>query len=92
MSCFFKLSNRSVDETVNKRPLNVLRSMVGKKVFLRLKNDHSVYRGMLLNVDTQMNLIMGGTMEYEGDREAVNFNLVLVRGSNILFVGRSEEI
>jgi len=86
------LNSQSVGETVNKRPLNVLRSMVGKKVFLRLKNDHSVYRGMLLNVDAQMNLIMGGTMEYEGDREAVNFNLVLVRGSNILFVGRSEEI
>lgn len=89
---FLKLNNQSVGETVNKRPLNVLRSMVGKKVFLRLKNDHSVYRGMLLNVDTQMNLITSGTIEYERDREAVNFNLVLVRGSNILFVGRSEEI
>jgi len=86
------LSNRSMDEAVNKRPLTVLRSMVGKKVFLRLKNDHSVYKGMLLNVDAQMNLIMSGTMEYEGDRETVNFNLVLVRGSNILFVGKSEEI
>jgi len=89
---FLTLNSRSVDETVNKRPLNILRSMVGKKIFLRLKSDHSIYRGMLLNVDTQMNLIMGGTIEYEGDREAINFNLVLVRGSNILFVGRSEEI
>lgn len=89
---FLTLNSRSVEETVNKRPLNVLRSMVGKKVFLKLKNDHSVYRGMLLNVDMQMNLIIGGTMEYEGDREAVNFNLVLVRGSNILFIGRFDEI
>lgn len=86
------MNNQSVGEVVNKRPLNVLRSMVGKKVFIRLKNDHSVYRGMLLKVDAQMNLVMSGTMEYEGDKETVNFNLVLVRGSSILFVGRSEGI
>jgi small nuclear ribonucleoprotein (snRNP)-like protein len=77
---------------MNKRPLMVLRNMVGKKIMLRLKNDHSVYKGSLLNVDVQMNLIMGGTMEYDGEKEAVNFNLVLIRGSNILYIGRAEEI
>ena len=70
----------------------MLKSMVGKKVFLRLKNDHSVYKGELLNVDAQMNLIMGGTVEYEGGREVVNFDLILVRGSNILFVGKADEL
>lgn len=77
---------------MNKRPLIVLRNMVGKKILLKLKNDHSVYKGNLLNVDVQMNLIMGGTMEYDGEKEAVNFNLVLIRGSNILYIGRAEEI
>ncbi|MEM2941509.1 MAG: LSM domain-containing protein [Thermoproteota archaeon] len=86
------MAGQSTEETVNKRPLMVLRNMVGKKVLLKLKNDHSVYKGNLLNVDVQMNLIMGGTMEYDGEKEAVNFNLVLIRGSNILYIGRAEEI
>lgn len=86
------MTGQSAEETVNKRPLTVLRNMVSKKIFLRLKNDHSVYKGSLLNVDVQMNLIMGKTMEYDGEKETVNFNLVLVRGSNILFIGRAEEI
>jgi small nuclear ribonucleoprotein (snRNP)-like protein len=81
-----------MQEAVNKRPLMVLRSMVGKKIFLRLKNDHSIYKGRLLNVDVQMNLIMDGTMEYEGDKEAVNFDLILVRGSNVLFIGKADEL
>lgn len=89
---FLRLAGQSTEETVNKRPLMVLRNMVGKKVLLKLKNDHSVYKGNLLNVDVQMNLIMGGTMEYDGEKEAVNFNLVLIRGSNILYIGRAEEI
>ncbi|MEM1557720.1 MAG: LSM domain-containing protein [Thermoproteota archaeon] len=86
------MAGQSVQEAVNKRPLMVLRNMVGKNVFLRLKNDHSIYKGKLLNVDVQMNLIMGGTMEYEGGRETVKFDLVLVRGSNILFVGKADDI
>jgi small nuclear ribonucleoprotein (snRNP)-like protein len=86
------LAGQSVQEAVNKRPLIVLRNMVGKNVFLRLKNDHSVYKGKLLNVDVQMNLIMGGTMEYEGSKEVVKFDLVLVRGSNVLFIGKAEEL
>lgn len=89
---FLRLTGQSTEEAVNKRPLMVLRNMVGKKVLLRLKNDHSVYKGSLLNVDVQMNLIMGGTMEYDGEKETVNFNLVLVRGSNILYIGRAEKI
>ncbi|MGQ9478981.1 MAG: LSM domain-containing protein [Thermoproteota archaeon] len=86
------MAGQSVEEAVNKRPLTFLRSLVGKKVFIRLKNDHSIYRGNLLNVDAQMNLIIDKTIEYEGDKEAVNFNLVLIRGSNILFIGKAEEI
>lgn len=86
------MAGQSVQEAVNKRPLIVLRNMVGKNVFLRLKNDHSVYKGKLLNVDVQMNLIMGGTMEYEGSKEVVKFDLVLVRGSNVLFIGKAEEL
>jgi len=89
---FSRLNNQSVQKTVNKRPLLVLKSMVGKNVFLRLKNDHSIYKGKLLSVDVQMNLILGGTMEYDSGKEAVNFDLVLVRGSNILFVGKADEI
>ncbi|MGQ9596610.1 MAG: LSM domain-containing protein [Thermoproteota archaeon] len=77
---------------VNKRPLMVLRGMVGKRIFLRLKSDHSTYRGELLSADVQMNLIMRGTVEYEGNREVVNFDIVLIRGSNILFVGKDEGI
>jgi len=86
------LAGQSVQEAVNKRPLIVLKNMVGKNVFLRLKNDHSVYKGKLLNVDVQMNLIMGGTMEYEGGKEIVKFDLVLVRGSNILFIGKADDL
>ncbi|MEM2087512.1 MAG: LSM domain-containing protein [Thermoproteota archaeon] len=86
------MAGQGTEETANKRPLMVLRNMVGKKILLRLKNDHSVYKGSLLNVDVQMNLIMGGTMEYDGEKETVNFNLVLIRGSNILYIGRAEEI
>lgn len=89
---FSELAGQSVQEAVNKRPLLVLKSMIGKNVFLRLKNDHSIYKGRLLNVDVQMNLIMSGTMEYEGDKEVVNFDLVLVRGSNILFVGKTDDL
>ncbi len=86
------MAGQSVQEAVNKRPLIVLKNMVGKNVFLRLKNDHSVYKGKLLNVDVQMNLIMGGTMEYEGGKEIVKFDLVLVRGSNILFIGKADDL
>ncbi|MBO3770144.1 MAG: LSM domain-containing protein [Thermoproteota archaeon] len=86
------MAGQSVQEAVNKRPLLVLRSMIGKNVFLRLKNDHSIYKGKLLNVDAQMNIIMGGTMEYEGGKEVVNFDLILVRGSNVLFVGKADDL
>ncbi|MBO3839858.1 MAG: LSM domain-containing protein [Thermoproteota archaeon] len=86
------MAGQSVQETVNKRPLIVLRNMVGKNVFLRLKNDRSVYKGKLLNVDVQMNLIMSGTMEYEDSKEVVKFDLVLVRGSNILFIGKADDL
>jgi small nuclear ribonucleoprotein (snRNP)-like protein len=73
------------EEILNKRPANVLRSFLGKKACVRLKNDFS-YKGQLENIDPQMNMILKQTVEYRKDEETINFGTVLIRGNNVLFI------
>lgn len=73
-------------ETQNKKPIQALRSLVGKQVVIRLKNDLG-YTGQLERMDMQMNLILTGAVEYEHDKEVSNLGRVIIRGNNILYVG-----
>ena len=74
-----------IEQTFNKRPIYVLKGFLGKKSYIRLKNDYS-YRGILETVDPQMNMTLKQAIEYKKDEETVNFGTVLIRGNNVLFV------
>ena len=80
------MSEPKPKETQNKKPLQMLRSLVGKQVTIRLKNDLS-YVGLLEKMDVQMNLILTGSVEYDRDKEVSNLGRVIIRGNNILYIG-----
>ena len=75
----------------NKKPLQVLKKLTGKHVYVKLKSDLA-YSGQLDKIDMQMNLIILGAVEYERDREISNLGRVIIRGNNILYVNSLEPI
>jgi|YelNatPaOPRAMG01_1025707.scaffolds.fasta_scaffold51952_1 small nuclear ribonucleoprotein len=74
-----------VGQVINRRPMNVLRSFLGKRTCVRLKND-CAYKGLLETIDAQMNMILREAVEYKKDEETANFGTVLIRGNNVLFI------
>jgi len=69
----------------NRKPLQVLRGMVGKQVMVKLKSDLG-YTGQLEKMDVQMNLILTGSVEHDRSKEVSNLGTVIIRGNNILYV------
>lgn len=79
------MSELKPKDTQNKKPLQILRGMVGKQVVVKLKNDLG-YIGQLEKVDLQMNLILTGAVEHDRNKEVSNLGRVIIRGNNILYV------
>jgi len=69
----------------NKKPLNVLQKTIGKKVSIRLKNDHE-YKGKMLNIDQYMNVILTDAEEYIDGKISANYGKLVIRGNNVLFI------
>jgi small nuclear ribonucleoprotein len=79
------LSETKQKDNQNRKPLQVLRGMVGKQVLVKLKSDLG-YTGQLEKMDVQMNLILTSSVEYDGNKEVSNLGRVIIRGNNILYV------
>lgn len=65
--------------------------MVGKQIYVRLKSDLA-YSGSLDKIDMQMNLMMSGAIEYNGDKATCNLGKIIIRGNNIIYVNLLEPI
>lgn len=79
------MSETKQKDNQNRKPLQVLRGMVGKQVLVKLKSDLG-YTGQLEKMDVQMNLILTSSVEYDGNKEVSNLGRVIIRGNNILYV------
>ena len=66
------------------RPFDLLNNSIGSKISIRLKDAQEV-KGTLRSFDVHMNLVLENAKETnpEGSKE---YETVLVRGDNILFV------
>jgi small nuclear ribonucleoprotein (snRNP)-like protein len=68
-----------------KKPLNVLQKMMQKEVVVRLKSNIE-YRGIMVNSDIYMNMILENTEEFNNGQQAASYGTVIIRGNNVLFV------
>ncbi|PUA31999.1 MAG: hypothetical protein B9J98_04990 [Candidatus Terraquivivens tikiterensis] len=67
------------------RPLTVIAKYLNKPVKVVLKND-LVYGGMMVECDSYMNLVIDKAAEYQGDGKKVQYQKVLIRGNNIIYI------
>ncbi len=80
----------SPSQQPTKRPLNVLRRSLNRKVAVRLKSEIE-YRGKMSNVDSYMNLILVDAEEFDGSDLLANYGKVVIRGNNVLFIKLEKE-
>nr|KJR71561.1 MAG: small nuclear ribonucleoprotein (Sm) [Vulcanisaeta sp. AZ3] len=75
------------------QPMKTLQKMVGKHVIVRLKNN-KVLRGVLVNYDDCMNLILddGEEMDQRGENVVVKYGKLVVRGTQILYITSEEAL
>ncbi len=68
-------------------PLKYLRSAINNTILVKLK-DGSEYMGRLKYCDPTMNLLLEECVEVKesGKKPSTKYGLVLIRGSNILYV------
>ena len=77
---------------VGKRPLVALQKAVNKEVRVKLKNTIE-YKGVLVNVDSYMNMLLDKASEYREDGNIMEkLGRIVIRGNNILYVILGEEI
>jgi len=69
----------------SKKPLNLLTKKLNNEVGVKLKNNVE-YRGVMIDCDSHMNVILQGAVEYNDDKPTANFGDVILRGSNILYI------
>jgi small nuclear ribonucleoprotein len=69
----------------SKKPLNVLVKQLNSYVSVVLKNGVE-YRGVMVQCDGHMNLILNGAAEYVDGEIVANYGTILVRGNNILYI------
>jgi len=74
-------------------PMRSLQKLVGKAVFIRLKNNKLV-RGILVNYDDCMNMILdeGEELDQRGENTVVKYGRLLIRGTQVLYVSTQEVI
>ena len=80
-----------MSQTIAKRPLTTLQKNTKKNVIVRLKNDIE-YKGKMVNVDSNMNLIMTDAEELKDGKTTEKFGRVILRGNNVLFIKLENEL
>ncbi len=68
---------------VNPKPF--LTSLTGQQVIVRLKWGQE-YKGVLMAIDSYMNLQLGNTEEWIGGELAGNLGEVLIRCNNVMYI------
>lgn len=68
---------------INPRPF--LHDLTGKKVIIKLKWGQE-YCGLLLSVDSYMNILLQDTTEYINDELTGSVGEVMIRCNNVLYV------
>lgn len=69
----------------SKKPLNVLQKQLYGNIEVVLKNGCD-YKGKMIKVDVQMNMLLEGSAEYQNEQILTNYGNVLLRGNNILYI------
>mmetsp|Transcript_26614 Transcript_26614/g.25476 ORF Transcript_26614/g.25476 Transcript_26614/m.25476 type:complete len:87 (-) Transcript_26614:289-549(-) len=73
---------------VNPKPF--LANLTGKEVIVKLKWGME-YKGLLMAIDSYMNLQLENTEEYINEEFAGNLGQVLIRCNNVLYLRAGEE-
>jgi small nuclear ribonucleoprotein len=75
------------------QPMKILQKMVGKRVVVRLKNNR-VVRGVLVNYDDCMNLILdeGEEMDQRGESVVVKYGRLIIKGTQVLYITSEEAV
>ncbi|MCG2863630.1 MAG: small nuclear ribonucleoprotein (Sm) [Vulcanisaeta sp.] len=75
------------------QPMKILQKMVGKRVVVRLKNNR-VVRGVLVNYDDCMNLILdeGEEMDQRGENVVVKYGRLIIKGTQVLYITSEEAV
>jgi len=69
----------------SKKPLNVLQKQLYGNIEVVLKNGCD-YKGKMIKVDFNMNILLEGATEYQNDQILTNYGNVLLRGNNVLYI------
>ncbi len=73
------------------KPLEVLRRAITKPIMVDVRGNRS-YSGILDGYDVYMNLVIKSASEtINGENKGV-FDIILVRGDNVIYVSPSEEV
>lgn len=95
------MSHRSIAENSTNRqfqPINpkpFLKTLLNKKVIVRLKWNKMEYKGTLLAIDNYMNLQLDETYEIvrEGDqKKEEKIGEIFIRCNNVLFVREDQDV
>ncbi len=73
--------------------MKMLQKLVGRHVTIRLKNN-KVLRGVLVNYDDCMNLIIddGEELDQRGENVVVKYGRLVIRGTQILYITSEETV
>jgi small nuclear ribonucleoprotein len=69
----------------SKKPLNVLEKQLHGNIEVVLKSG-CAYKGKMIKVDGQMNILLEGATEYQNEQMLTNYGNVLLRGNNVLYI------
>ncbi|KAJ9660661.1 hypothetical protein H2198_002403 [Neophaeococcomyces mojaviensis] len=75
---------------VNPRPL--LQSLINEEVVVRLKWGQTEYKGVLVSIDSYMNIQLHGTEEYIDRKHTGTLGQVLIRCNNVLWISAAKGV
>ena len=67
------------------KPLAVLNNSINSRVMVELRNNKE-FRGILDGYDPHMNLVLRNATEYEEKDLAREYDIVIVRGDNVIYI------
>ncbi|KAK9237766.1 hypothetical protein V1525DRAFT_360080 [Lipomyces kononenkoae] len=73
---------------INPKPF--LQDLTGKDVVVRLKWGRTEYKGVLISVDSYMNLQLDNTVEYVDGENKGALGEIMIRCNNVLWVGAAD--
>lgn len=75
---------------INPRPL--LQSLINEEVIVRLKWGQTEYKGVLVSVDSYMNVQLSNTEEYIDRKQTGTLGQVLIRCNNVLWISAAKGV